>query len=148
MITNEGNVFYHDKSNKTSFWTAPEELKGPLEALLQVVASKSANVKRKAENSAQGNEAASKKARIEDGEEDEDDSEEDAEEEEWQREAAEQLAAEAEQERLRKEAEEKQKKKESELEAQRAFGNAQIAMPQKVDLSLEEGKALFKVWQP
>lgn len=89
-----------------------------------------------------------KKARVE--EEDGEDSEED-EEEEWQREAAIQLAAEAEEERKRQEQEKKRKEAEQqqqqelEAEAQRAEAARLINMPTKVDLSIEEAKALFKV---
>lgn len=70
-----------------------------------------------------------------------DDDDEEEEEEEWQREAAQQLATEAEEERKR--AEERQKVEE--LEARRSREVADIAVPQRVDLSIEEGKALFKV---
>ncbi|KAF9534344.1 Hsp90 protein-domain-containing protein [Crepidotus variabilis] len=146
VITSEGNVFYSHKIRKESVWIAPEELNEALEALQiqgtetfnQKPNSKNTDTKRKAEDLV-GETVASKKAKIDNAEVEEEE-ESDEEDEEWQREAAEQLAAEAETERLRKEEE----KKEAELEAQRAFTTAKIMMPQKVDLSLEEGKALFK----
>lgn len=96
----------------------------------------------------------SKKARTEeeDGQsdqdgEDEDGSEDDESEEEWQREAAAQLAAEAEEEKKRQEEESRQQEQEAkkvkELETQK--GKSQLNMPARVDLSIEEAKALFKV---
>lgn len=94
----------------------------------------------------------SKRARTEDGDEEDGDEaesdEESEEEEEWQREAAAQLAAEAEVERKRKEEEQKREQEEeqarlkAEAEAQK---NRPLNMPNRVDLSLEEAKALFKV---
>ena len=67
--------------------------------------------------------------------------EDDEEEEEWQREAAQQLAAEAEEEKERA----KERAKEAELEAHKMREAIEAAIPQRVDLSIEEGKALFKV---
>ncbi|KAH9918202.1 uncharacterized protein BXZ73DRAFT_53056 [Epithele typhae] len=81
------------------------------------------------------------------GDEDEDeDDEESEEEEEWQKEAAAQLAAEAEEEEKRR-AEEKAREEEEARklkEAEKQKGNAQLNMPNRVDLSLDEAKALFK----
>lgn len=114
-------------------------------------------VKRKAEETPLYELVMAKKAKVDndgkdetdsDGDEDED---EDDEEEEWQREAAAQLAAEAEEERQRQEEQKKreeveeQKQKELEAEAQRAQATRSINMPTKVDLSIDEAKALFKV---
>ncbi|KIJ70580.1 hypothetical protein HYDPIDRAFT_78529 [Hydnomerulius pinastri MD-312] len=92
-----------------------------------------------------------KKARVEEEEEEEEagtddggeEDEEESEEEEWQREAAAQLAAEAEEEKQRQE-EEAQLAKEAEEEAKRAQEKQQLHMPNRVDLSLDEAKALFK----
>jgi hypothetical protein len=72
-----------------------------------------------------------------DGTEDDEESED----EDWQREAAAQLAKEAE--------EEEKRKREEDEKAEEARQNKesvpQLTMPDRVDLSLEEGKALFKV---
>lgn len=103
-------------------------------------------VKRKAEDIPQSDEIViSKKPRVEDrvgGEVDEaddtDDSEE-SEEEDWQREAAAQLAKEAEEEERR------QREEDEKAKAEEARTAPQITMPDRVDLSIEEGKALFKV---
>lgn len=81
--------------------------------------------------------------RDEEGEEEEEESEEE-EEEEWQREAAAQLAAEAEENKKRLEEDVKEAKEAEEAEA-RAMQEKQLNMPDRVDLSLEEAKALFKV---
>lgn len=89
----------------------------------------------------------SKKARVE--EDDSDEEEEDEEpEEDWQREAAAQLAAEAEEEeRRRKEEEDGQKREEQEelKRKEKERGTSSLSMPNRVDLSIEEAKALFKV---
>lgn len=92
----------------------------------------------------------SKKARVEDDEDEEmDDESEESEEEEWQKEAAAQLEAEAEEEAERRKVEEEEEKLEAEA-ARKAEEEAKknprsINMPTRADLSLEEGKALFKV---
>lgn len=90
----------------------------------------------------------SKKARVEDGDEEEDDEDdEDSDMEDWQREAAEQLAKEAEEEKKRLE-EEKQREEEEkarELQAAEIQKGRPLNMPDRVDLSTEEAKALFKV---
>jgi hypothetical protein len=107
-------------------------------------------VKRKAEDISQSDEIViSKKPRVEDqvgdkvDEADDTDDGEESEEEDWQREAAAQLAKEAEEEEQRQREEDEKAKSE---EAQRAKESApQITMPDRVDLSIEEGKALFKV---
>ncbi|KAA1466486.1 HSP90-domain-containing protein [Dentipellis sp. KUC8613] len=101
-------------------------------------------VKRKAEEDVPLEEVVvSKKARVEDAEEDED--EDESEEEEWQKEAAAQLAAEAEEERQIREAEEKWAKEAEQEEKRKEQEKAQqLNMPDRVDLSIEEGKALFK----
>ncbi|KII94772.1 hypothetical protein PLICRDRAFT_99110 [Plicaturopsis crispa FD-325 SS-3] len=104
-------------------------------------------VKRKAEDVPLDEVVVSKKARVEEvPDEDADggeESEESEEEEEWQREAAAQLAAEAEEEKKRQEEEARREKQAAEEEARKAK-MAQLDMPARVDLSLEEAKALFK----
>lgn len=99
-------------------------------------------VKRKAEDAPMDELIISKKAKVE---EDEDEDSDESEEEDWQREAAAQLAAEAEEEKKRVEEEAKREKEEAEEEARRAKEAPQLNMPAKVDLSIEEAKALFKV---
>ncbi|KAI9001432.1 hypothetical protein BD414DRAFT_452913 [Trametes punicea] len=96
----------------------------------------------------------SKKAKVDAEEEDEDEDAEgedeaegeESEEEEWQREAAAQLAREAEDEKLRQEEEKKRKEEEARKlkEAEKQKGAPQINMPERVDLSIDEAKALFK----
>lgn len=95
----------------------------------------------------------SKKAKVDEDEDDEDaegeeDSDEDSEMEDWQREAAAQLAAEAEEEKRRLE-EAKKREEEEAKERAKAEAEAQqkkaLNMPERVDLSLDEAKALFKV---
>ena len=105
-------------------------------------------VKRKAEDIFPLDEIViSKKPRVGDQEEDEagevEDTEddEDSEEEDWQKEAAAQLAKEAEEEK-RKQQEEDEKAEEARQVKESA---PQLSMPDRVDLSIEEGKALFKV---
>ncbi|EKM59176.1 uncharacterized protein PHACADRAFT_136514 [Phanerochaete carnosa HHB-10118-sp] len=97
----------------------------------------------------------SKKAKMEEdeaGAKDEDDDDEDEDEDEsdmedWQREAAEQLAKEAEEEQKRLE-EVKKREEEEEKERMKAEAETQknkpLNMPDKVDLSIDEAKALFK----
>ncbi|EIM85639.1 uncharacterized protein STEHIDRAFT_140208 [Stereum hirsutum FP-91666 SS1] len=164
--TTQGNLFYTHKAEKRSVWSVPEDIKEAVEALEKEEQQREEEertkaqrereeeierikrevqdvVKRKAVDDVPVDEVVvSKKAKVEDEEDEEEDEDEDeSEEEEWQREAAAQLAAEAEEEkRLREEeekriAEEEQKAKES---------VPQFNMPQRVDLSIEEGKALFK----
>ncbi|KAF9247032.1 Hsp90 protein-domain-containing protein [Melanogaster broomeanus] len=87
-----------------------------------------------------------KKARVEeeeDAEEGDEDEDEDESEEEWQKEAAEQLAAEAEQEKERQE-EARLVREAEEAETKKAQEKQQLNMPDRVDLSLDEAKALFK----
>lgn len=97
-----------------------------------------------------------KKARVDDADEEqegddsgsEEEDEEEEEEEDWQREAAAQLAAEAEAEERRRREEEEQKRLEEaeELKSrENAKGMPALNMPDRVELSLEEAKALFKV---
>jgi transcription elongation regulator 1 len=103
-------------------------------------------VKRKAEDISRSDETVvSKKPRVEDqvGDEAEEadglEDSEDSDVEDWQREAAAQLAKEAEEEKIRQEEEEAE-------EARKAKESApQLTIPDRVDLSLDEGKALFKV---
>jgi hypothetical protein len=175
--TNQGNVFYTNKTKKESVWTIPDEIKDAVELLNKqeeddkIHAGAQAQeetrmdvddeqereiervrmelqevVKRKAEDISQSDEIViSKKPRVEDQVDEADDTDdgEESEEEDWQREAAAQLAKEAEQEEQKQREEDAKAKAE---EAQRAKESApQITMPDRVDLSIEEGKALFKV---
>ena len=152
VITSEGNTFYSHKLKKESVWAIPEEVRSAVERLQTeerrqqpTQDSISVNSKRKAEVSLDGNETVvNKRAKINDDDDDDDgdNDEEISEDEDWQRQAVEQLATEAEEERKRVEAE---MEKEKEEEARRVRAAAEIIMPQKVDLSIEEGKALFKV---
>lgn len=105
-----------------------------------------AMIKRKAEDFSPLQEViTTKKPRIEEEEEENEENDSDeSEEEEWQREAAAQLAAEAEEEKKRVEAEAERAKEEAK-EAERRTQEAQINMPDRVDLSVDEAKALFKV---
>ena len=66
---------------------------------------------------------------------------------EWQREAAAQLAAEAEEEERRREEERQRQEEEAKRlkEAEKQKGAPQLNMPERVDLSIDEAKALFKV---
>ncbi|KAF8165360.1 Hsp90 protein-domain-containing protein [Crassisporium funariophilum] len=165
VTTTEGNIFYSHKLKKESVWVVPEELKAALETLQaeelrhQATANtNSANTnrqhpsengqtvsKRKAEDIAHVDElAATKKAKVEEEEDGDSEEEEEEEEEDWQRDAAEQLAAEATQERERVEMERERENELKLLELQQTSPAAAIIMPQKVDLSIEEGKALFK----
>ncbi|KAK0468346.1 Hsp90 protein-domain-containing protein, partial [Desarmillaria tabescens] len=99
-------------------------------------------VKRKAQSDVPVDEVVvSKKPKLD--QTDEEDNEESEEEEDWQKEAAEQLAAEAEAERKRQEEEALKAKELAEQEA-KALQDKKIKIPDRVDLSIEEGKALFK----
>jgi transcription elongation regulator 1 len=115
--------------------------------------------KRKAEETVPVDELViSKKPRVDgaaedddaEGEEDEEDEDEDDESdmEDWQREAAAQLAAEAEEEQ-RKQEEARKRQEEEEKERAKAEEETQknkpLNMPTRVDLSIDEAKALFKV---
>ena len=152
VTTTEGNIFYSHKVKKESVWVIPEELKTALEALQDeekqyeehlALAPPTVTLpqvgKRKAMD-AQPSEGVvlNKKARVEEEEETSEEEEEEEEEEDWQREAVKQLAAEAEEERMRT----LEREKEAEMEAQQI---REQAIPQRIDLSIEEGKALFKV---
>ncbi|KAG6899518.1 hypothetical protein C0993_009574 [Termitomyces sp. T159_Od127] len=159
--TTEGNVFYAHKVRRESVWIIPEEIKEAVEALQkkeqsqpggdQEVLEQAAEihrvkeevqsiVKRKAEESIPVDEVVvMKKAKTEDTEEEDEDEGDESEEEDWQREAAAQLAAEAEEEKIRQEQEKERLEKETE-----ALRQAQLNIPDRVDLSIEEAKALFK----
>lgn len=157
--TTEGNIFYSHKIKKESIWHVPDEIKAEVEALekqereaavssdvsreIDRVKSEVADaVKRKAEEPIPVDEVVvTKKAKTNNAEDESDESEE--EEEEWEQEAAAQLAAEAEEEKQRVEEETKRLKDEEEAENQRLLA-AQLTMPKRVDLSVEEAKALFK----
>ncbi|KAN0097613.1 Hsp90 domain containing protein [Tylopilus felleus] len=78
------------------------------------------------------------------GEEGEEEGEESEAEEDWQKEAAAQLAAEAEEEQKRREEEAQRVKEAEEAEAKKAQETQPLNMPDRVDLSLDEAKALFK----
>ncbi|KAH9482626.1 Transcription elongation regulator 1 [Psilocybe cubensis] len=159
VTTTEGNIFYSHKVRKESVWVVPDELKPALDALqakenesrgksAQKTKETTSIAKRKADDTVPISEVVlNKKAKVdEEGEEeDESESEEDnneEDEEDWQREAAQQLAKEAEEERQRIRDTEKQR--EAEAEAQRTQVALKVAIPDRVDLSPEEGKALFK----
>jgi hypothetical protein len=105
-------------------------------------------VKRKVEDISLSDEVViSKKPRVEDQvgdkleEADGTEDGEESEDEDWQREAAAQLAKEAEEE-VKRQREEDEKAEEARKAKERV---PQLTMPDRVDLSLEEGKALFKV---
>jgi transcription elongation regulator 1 len=172
--TTEGNTFYTHKGRKESVWTVPEEIKDAVSALDEEernaaaqaeeaailaqqevervkAAAKESIGKRKAEAIPVEEVIISKKAKVEDEEDEEDEDEEDeedeSEEEDWQREAAAQLAAEAEEEKKRQEeeqirAEEAKAREAAEAEVQKT---KPLNMPDRVDLSIDEAKALFKV---
>ncbi|KAH9045350.1 Hsp90 protein-domain-containing protein [Lactarius pseudohatsudake] len=169
VTTNQGNVFYTNKAKKESVWTVPDEIKDAVELLNKkeeddkVQAEKESQekaqsdavaeqereierirlevqqvVKRKAEDVPPSDESiVSKKPRVED-EPEEGEGTDDDQEEDWQREAAAQLAKEAEEEEKRRQQEE------AEAAQKAPEGAPQIQMPDRVDLSIEEGKALFK----
>lgn len=175
VVTTAGNTFYTHKAKKESVWTVPEEIREALEQLDKDQAEKKERegreleereklqeqerlveveriklevqdvVKRKAEDAPIDEVVISKKARVEDDEDEDEDSGEESEEEEWQRDAAAQLAREAEEEKRRVKEEEKRAKEEAEQEAQKAKEAPQLNMPERVELSIEEAKALFKV---
>ncbi|KAK7470671.1 hypothetical protein VKT23_002093 [Stygiomarasmius scandens] len=158
--TTEGNIFYSHKIKKQSVWTVPDEIKDAVALLeneekgqedkteeqLEVERIKSQVqelVKRKASDDEQLDEVViSKKARIDDDTEDDSEEEEEREEEDWEREAVAQLAAEAEEHKKREE-EAKRAAEIAEAEALKAK-ETQLNMPERVDLSIEEAKALFK----
>lgn len=132
-----------------------EEKKAAREAERILAEAQGIAVKRKAAEAVPMDEfVVSKKAKVageaeDEGmsdEEDDEDSDE-SEEEEWQKEAAAQLAKEAEEEKVRQEEERKREEEEARKlkEAEKQRGKAQLHMPERVDLSIEEAKALFKV---
>lgn len=170
--TTDGNVFYSHKGRKESVWTVPDEIKDGLEQLEQherrkEEQSKTKNgqmdkseqgtpgtAKRKAEEPILVDEVfITKKSRTDNDlsdENDEEDMSEEDEDEQWQLEAAVQLA---------KEADELRRKREQQIEVEHDPGSKenqvtesnqqaqseQHIVPAKVDLSIEEAKALFKV---
>ncbi|TFK28756.1 HSP90-domain-containing protein [Coprinopsis marcescibilis] len=167
VTTTEGNIFYSNKTTKQSSWVVPPEIAEAVMTFDQAPPAATAppSTKSSAKTNAPTKDAkrkidevqaidefvAPKKAKILDDEEDdfEDSSEDEEEEEEWQREAADQLAKEAEEfERIRKEEEEEAKqqrlREDEESRKQNKNGRPQLNMPAKVDLSIEEAKALFK----
>ncbi|KAH0839764.1 Hsp90 protein-domain-containing protein [Lanmaoa asiatica] len=110
--------------------------RGELEPLDEVVITKKARVEEDG-----GEEDEDEEGQNEEDEEEEDESEE---EEDWQKEAAAQLAAEAEEDEKRREEEAKRVKEVEEAEVKRAQEKQPLSMPDRVDLSLDEAKALFK----
>ncbi|KAI0952204.1 hypothetical protein AcW1_004367 [Taiwanofungus camphoratus] len=103
--------------------------------------------KRKAEEAVPMDEfVITKKMKVDEDEEEDEEDESEDEEEEWQREAAAQLAAEAEEEKQKHEEEKKRQEEEAKKvkEAETVKGTPQLNMPDRVDLSIEEAKALFK----
>ncbi|EPT03672.1 hypothetical protein FOMPIDRAFT_1028529 [Fomitopsis schrenkii] len=172
--TTEGNIFYTHKVEKRSVWTVPDEIRDAVAALEQeeeeakrraeeeAARDKEARVmevdriksevdemvgKRKAEEPVPMDEVViTKKQKVDEEEEEEEEDSDEEEEEEWQREAAAQLAAEAEEEKKRQEEERKRIEEEAQRlkEAEKAKGAAQLNMPDRVDLSIDEAKALFK----
>ncbi|KAH9938277.1 uncharacterized protein B0H18DRAFT_966380 [Fomitopsis serialis] len=167
--TTEGNVFYTHKVEKRSVWTVPYEIQDAIAALereegesrsgseaarmveVERIKSEVNDMvgKRKAEEPVPMDEVViTKKMKVDDTdeEEEEESSSEEEEEEEWQREAAAQLAAEAEEEKRRQEEEKRQEEEEAKRmkEAEKAKGAPQLNMPERVDLSMDEAKALFK----
>lgn len=145
--TNESGRLAEEAEKAVARQLEVERIKGELKG----------TVKRKAPEAVPvGEVVVTKKAKVEaeeevEGEGDADDSDE-SEEEEWQREAAAQLAAEAEEERRIREEEAKRAREVDEAEAnakaQEAKGSKGIVMPEHVEISIEEGKALFKVGYP
>lgn len=145
ITTSEGNIFYFHKITKQSVWSVPDELKTVVKAqdegaLTLHTSEESTDAKRKADEPVSIDETVLKKARMDDGIQDEESS--DSDEEDWQRDAAEQLAAEAEEVQKRKEGGEKE---EIDPETQGIFGTKEFVMPQEISISIEEGRALFKV---
>ncbi|KAF9055246.1 HSP90-domain-containing protein [Hymenopellis radicata] len=154
--TNEGNTFYFHPVNKTSLWTVPPEIKEAVEAferasadpieqernreVERVKAEVEALVKRKADDGNEPDSRVSKKAKVEDEEESES-SDDDGPEEDWEKEAAEQLAAEAKKAEEEAAARKIQQKVEEELAKRQ---KADLKIPDRVDLSIDEAKALFK----
>ncbi|KAG6810417.1 hypothetical protein H0H92_011956, partial [Tricholoma furcatifolium] len=155
--TTEGNIFYSHQVTKESRWTIPEEIKGAVQTLLNKEKSKpsidastpedreqaaeiqrikeevQSMVKRKADDTTLDDVVATKKAKVEDVQEDEGSEDDESEEEDWEREAAAQLAAEAEEERIRQK--EEKERLEKEAEAQRT---AQLNMPERTLLREKE----------
>ncbi|TBU49369.1 hypothetical protein BD309DRAFT_851694 [Dichomitus squalens] len=165
VITTEGNKFYTHTGEKRSVWTVPDEIKEAVEQLEREEVLKKAKRareveriqsevsdmvgKRKAEEVVPVDEVVvTKKAKVDEDDEDEEeeDDDEESDEEEWQREAAAQLAAEALEEERRKEEEKKRQEEEARKlkEAEKQKGAPQLNMPERVELSLDEAKALFK----
>jgi transcription elongation regulator 1 len=169
--TTENNIFYSHKPTKKSLWTVPDEIAEAVRALeLDEEAEESRKaeearkteeeaeverVKREAQEASNKRKAGekpvegvkSKKARVEEvKDEDEGGDDDESEEEEWQRDAAAQLAAEAEEaEKKRKEEEELAKAEEQRQKDEMEAKAKQLNLPDRVDLSLDEAKALFKV---
>ncbi len=157
-------MFYTNTDKKESVWTVPEEIREAVEELERKEAAAGEKtvdenakevdrvkreVKRKLDEGPVPLEEVNisqKRAKVEEENEDDDDESEEEEEEDWQREAAAQLAAEAEEEeRNRHEEEEAAKKKELEDREELQRKAKALNMPNRVDLSTEEAKALFKV---
>lgn len=114
--------------------------RGELEPLDEVVITKKARVEEDSEEEVE----------VEENQhEDEDEEDEESENEsegDWQKEAAVQLATEAEEDERRRDEEAKRVKEAEEAEVKRAQEKQPLSMPDRVDLSLDEAKALFKVF--
>ncbi|KIY71447.1 HSP90-domain-containing protein [Cylindrobasidium torrendii FP15055 ss-10] len=162
--TNRNNLFFFHPSSKQSVWTVPEDIRDAVERLdieqaqrtqpmseadqeIQRVKNEVEGLfKRKADDD--GNAPAAKKARMEDedSEESEEEEEGDGEQEDWEREAAEQLAIEAQEAAKKAKAEGDLRRKQSEAEAVAlARRKAELGIPDGVELNSEEAKAMFKV---
>ncbi|KAG2056445.1 HSP90-domain-containing protein [Suillus hirtellus] len=124
------------KRIKTEMQSLVKRKAEELQPLDEVVISKKARVEEEAEGEEE----------EEEEEEGEDDDDDESEEEEWQREAAAQLAAEAEEEKKRLEEEVRlaQEAEDTETKKMQENERSQLNMPDRVDLSIEEAKALFK----
>ncbi|KAH7887755.1 Hsp90 protein-domain-containing protein [Phlebopus sp. FC_14] len=168
--TTAGNVFYAHKGRKESFWVVPEEIKEAVQALeaeeargvvsVQVDEQREGKVnreeqekeiqvavKRKAEDAVPLDEVViTKKVRKEEEDTTDHDEGSESEEEEWQREAAAQLAAEAENENqaVTERPRVGDWEEEEKADLKRAEERPQLSMPDRVDLSVDEAKALFK----
>lgn len=135
ITTTEGNIFYFHKITKQSVWSIPSELKTALEDIeAQEKALATQSSKRKAD---EPDEVETKKVRTDETQEAESS---DNDEEDWQCDAAEQLSVDAKKHKRNEEG----TKGQLDRDAQGAFGTKEFVMPQEINISIEEGKALFK----
>ncbi|KLT39845.1 hypothetical protein CC85DRAFT_297775 [Cutaneotrichosporon oleaginosum] len=172
ITTNEGNTFYFEKENKRSEWTVPEEI---AEAVAALEASEAEERKRKAEEArlerlreqervraeiaeerkrkaeekkrkaqpAEGPAAKKAKPDEESGVVDDDGAPEVEDEEEWKRAVAAEFDTQDRQKAAAAAREEGEAEKGAEEAAKKVF-----AVPEKVQVSAEEGRALFKEISP